>query len=443
MKHCIRNVAALLMALLMLLGALIPASAEMAISKNPLISPLPITSYTETQDEFLNIMLIGIDLSYKEKNVLTSAYKSDLMASHADALVLASINLTKNTVSLISIPRDTLVYVPGVRGVYKINNAFNCATEVNEGLMHTCDAVSRLMGGIRVDKYCAVDVEAMIALCDAIGGVDFDMEMTYKGDSSRSYKAGFQHMDGIAIFDYVRARSNSSGGNYTDIARTRRQRKMMEAIYAKLKSDPSVLSNLWAVASSGQLNFFTNLDINDVVYLVQTFAQLESTNSGSYGLEGEIKLAFGDHGWNFCFTDPENRREIIRSVYGLEVEDIPYTSFKYTEWLQKRGFAVGRYLVIGQKLLAYGRAQENATENQKLLLDQLEDAYNATVAAYDASADALDLNARDLNNAYPALRSAGEKVANSFKYMRDVKWNSSMYFFRDPLLCDYTEIDWR
>lgn len=418
---------------------------DISVSDNPLLDPVPVTGYTGTDDEFLNILLLGLDLSYEGEAINTSSSKKDLMVCHTDAVILAAINLTDYSISLISIPRDTLVYVPGVRGIYKLNNAYNCADNPANGCMHTCEAVGKLLGGIQVDKYLAVDIEAMIKLCDAIGGVDFDMEMTYSAENDRHYEAGYQHLDGVGILDYVRARKNSSGGNYTDIARTRRQRKMMEAIYQKLRGDLTLINKLMNVVSSGEVNAFTNLDMNDLFYLMQVFMSLDNAVTNSYGLEGDIKLAFGDHGWNFCFTDTANYSNVMKNVFGLDIQEIPYSSYAYTKWLMERGFGVARQIIIARQIMDYGKTNWNSLNaSQQDTLRTLKAEYENTVQAFTEASRARDEEtAKALNRARYALQAAGENAANALNYMKDAKWSSSTFYYRDPVLMDYTGIDWR
>lgn len=448
--HRIKKALAWLLAVTLLLGASPMAFAEgetlppLTVSDNPLISPLPIASYTQTEDEFLNILLMGLDLSFADQRIVTSAAKKNMLDCHADAVLLAAVNLTRHTVSLISIPRDTLVYVPGVRGVYKANNAFNCADDPTAGCYRTCEAVSQLLGGVKVERFLAVDIEAMIKLCDAMGGVDFDMEMTYTGAGGK-YTAGWQHLDGVGILDYVRARQNSSGHDYTDIARTRRQRKMMEAIYQKLRDNLHLINDILDVISKGEINVFSNLDINDLFYLMQVFMSLDKTVTASYGLEGEIRLAFGTHGWNYCFTDQAMRGKVLQEVFGLEAEDQKYASFAYTEWLKDTGFAAARQIILAGQIVNFGRQNwKSLNDTQRQALIALADAYNTAVPAFETAAETRqegDILA--MNRAVGKVTAGGKAAAKALRYMEDANWASGLYYFRDPVLTEYTDIDWR
>lgn len=153
-------------------------------SDNPLIDPKKITSYTATENEYFNILILGVDLAYDGYGTSGSrgAVKNNNFAGcHTDAVMLLSIDLTNSKLRLLSLPRDTFSYVPGERGIYKLNAAFNCADNIYDGFMRTCETVSWLCGGIRIDAYACLDIEAMIALGDEMGGVEFEMDMAYIG----------------------------------------------------------------------------------------------------------------------------------------------------------------------------------------------------------------------------------------------------------------------
>ena len=111
MMLLLRKLCTLLVACLLLICT---ASAEIE-SINPLLTPMVIDEYTQTEDEFVNILLLGID--YGGKAWHTSGGKVALEECHTDGVVVVSLNLTKDTISLISIPRDSLTYVPGVKGI--------------------------------------------------------------------------------------------------------------------------------------------------------------------------------------------------------------------------------------------------------------------------------------------------------------------------------------
>ncbi|MFH1512821.1 MAG: LCP family protein, partial [Bacillota bacterium] len=114
---------------------LFPNAGAAAESVNPLIEPYEITEYTQTTDQIVNILLLGIDLGME--GYWGSGYKNKIEDCHTDAVMVVAINLDQQRIDLISLPRDTVTYVPGVRGIYKLNAAMNCAQSLREGLENT------------------------------------------------------------------------------------------------------------------------------------------------------------------------------------------------------------------------------------------------------------------------------------------------------------------
>lgn len=436
--------AVLMLALVLAFGCMMPAQA-LESSKNPLIDPWPVP-HVETEDEFYNILLAGIDLG-NYTGVWASGGKNVLEDCHTDVVMVVSLNKTKNTVSLVSLPRDTLTYVPDVHGIYKLNAAFNCAETAEEGMERVCDAVTWLLGGVEIHNYVAVDMAALIMLVDAIGGVDFDMDMSYVGHSGITYYQGMQHLDGVGVMDYVRARKNATV-EYTDIGRTRRGRDMMmvifETIQQKMKEDGmAVAMDLINLMFSEEFNIFTKLSMADLFTLAETALSMDNLEDiGSYVLTGGYSLALED--WNFTFTDQDNRISVLKEVYGIDAEEIPYVSWNYTTWLLEYGFPVSRQIHIARQIIEYGRQQKDLTESQQQALAALEAQHDLTVAAFDTAADEQTIGANDaLTAARTRLRKLGEEASYALGYMRDAKWNTSALWYRDPLINEYTQVDWR
>ena len=444
MMQKMKKWAVLMLALVLAFGCMVPAQA-LESSQNPLIDPWPVP-HVETEDEFYNIILAGIDLG-NYTGVWASGGKNVLEDCHTDVVMVVSLNKTKDTVSLVSLPRDTLTYVPGVHGVYKLNAAFNCAETAEEGMERVCDAVTWLLGGVEIHNYVAVDMAALIMLVDAIGGVDFDMDMSYVGHSGITYYQGMQHLDGVGVMDYVRARKNATV-EYTDIGRTRRGRDMMmvifETIQQKMKEDGmAVAMDLINLMFSEEFNVFTKLSMADLFSLAEMALSMENMGDiGSYVLTGDYKLALKD--WNFTFTDQDNRISVLKEVYGIDAEKIPYVSWNYTNWLLEYGFPVSRQIHISRQIIEYGRQQKDLTDNQQQALAALEAQHDLTVAAFDTAADEQTIGANDaLTAARTKMRKLGEEASYALGYMRDAKWNNSALWYRDPLINEYTQVDWR
>lgn len=402
-------------------------------SKNLLLSKNSNLQTKETSDKFINILLLGVDVG-------GSGGKKKLEECHTDSVLVVSLNLAKKTVDLVSIPRDTLTYVPNVKGIYKLNAAFNCATSVEEGIQNSIHAVSWLLGGIKIDYYCLVDMKAMTALGHAIGGVDFDMDMAYKGSSGRKYRKGMQHLDGVGIMDYVRARKNATI-NANDLGRTGRNRRMIAAILKKLYGDMTLVSKALAVVDAGEHNIYTNIRREDVPSLSDTALTMDIQNIGSYVLTGNYRRAL--QGWNFTFTDQQHRIKVLKEVYGIDAEPIPYVSKKYTEWLDDAGFTYARYIFVAEKLLNHANSVSSATDEQKKLLGEFTLAYEETIRAFEDAADSMGgKNGRVMQEKGKKLRTLGDQLAKAFQYPDQYSWKGNKYWYRDSMINEYPDIKW-
>lgn len=435
MKKLISRILLLVMLVACFAGQTV--TAEEVVSKNPLIDPQAVEA-AKTPQRYTNILLLGIEFAGDAGSWSFSSRKSTIEKCHTDSIMVVSINMTTGDVDLVSIPRDTLTYVPEVHGIYKLNAAFNCSDSIEEGFERIRSAVSWLLGGIQIDHYCAVDQGAMIKLGDFIGGVDLDVEMTYSGAYGK-YKKGMQHLDGRGMMDYVRARTNATV-NANDLGRTARNRQMMTAIFHKIKSNASLLKSGWDYANSGEINFFTDLSLAKVLNLANKVKNADEI--GSHVLTGKYRFAFDN--WNFTFTEQEHRINVIKEVYGIDVPEIPYVSYEYTKWLHEEGFTTVRYVAYTRDMLEQFGSQENLTEEQTAALAKLEASLAETIQAFDKAADSIgaDNDQTKMIKARRAMRDAANEVSLLFTGT-EIDWYSGKLFFVDPAINEYNEVIWQ
>lgn len=151
-----------------------------------------------------------------------------------DALMLASIHQKTNSVSVISIPRDLWVRIPSY-GYERIN-----AADVFGELYHYPGGGPNLLKqtirdnlGIRVHYYMRVDFNSFIQAVDSLGGIDVDVDCRidlWDVWGGLVIDSGLQHMDGQTALYFSRGRLTTN-----DIDRSRRQRKVLLAIWEKAR----------------------------------------------------------------------------------------------------------------------------------------------------------------------------------------------------------------
>ena len=287
----------------------------------PTLDPYEVISAqadTSMMQNIVNVLLIGVDYS-EERETWNGKHEY-----HADVMMVAAINFDTNRVDLISLPRDTYAKIPGVDGIYKLNASLNCGggyeAEGGAGFLKTCEAASWMLGGIPVNYYYAVTMPAVKQLVDAVGGVDYNLDLSFKM-AGRNYSAGPTHLNGQGVLDYLRVRKNVQGSG--DLNRVNRQKKMMVALFESLQEQnlilkiPDILSSF-----SGQL--YTNCTLNQTAALTKFAYTLDSDNIGMYSMGGSITNIFN---WNFCLTDQSNRVKIVKTVYDVDVpKELEYTA---------------------------------------------------------------------------------------------------------------------
>lgn len=433
MKKSYRSLLSFIMAMLLMFGCMADAFA-LAVSNNPLVDPKLPAEPVETDDEFYNILIMGVDQGYG--NYWGSGGKRLFHECHCDQNILVSLNLTQKKINLISIPRDSITYIPGQQGIYKLNASFSCSQTQEEGAQNMVNAVSWYLGNIKIDAYCMVNMETMVALGDAMGGVDFEVDMNYTGSSGRKYKNGMQHLDGRGIMDYVRARKNATVDGH-DIGRTRRGRAMITAIYKKLRTNPELVEDLMKVINDDHYVFFTNISSADFFqYILPMFLTMDPDHVGSYILGGSYRTALID--WNFHFIDQKERKQVLKEVFGIDAEEIPYISHLYTKWLVDKGLTTVRYIHVARELINIFSQVENQTPQQAQALQEFITAHDACVAAFDTAADTQELKTdKKMLTARKTLREAGEKAMAVFGYTEKVEWFINTLWYEDPMINEW------
>ena len=435
MRYLRRSIA--VFAVLVMLAACCSGAAETEPT-NLLVSPLRRVTDTATPERLKNILLLGIDLGME--GYWGSHYKKDLAKCHTDAVMVLSVNQSTGQINLISVPRDTPVYVPRVRGIYKLNAAINCAESIEDGIRRAVESVRWLLGGIEISDYAALDMPAMIALGDAIGGVDMELEMTYTGHDGKHYKKGFQHLDGQGIMDYSRARINATV-NYNDLGRTNRQRQVVMALAEKLKGQPSLIKQAWNLIGDGEHNIFTSLKLGEALNQAAKADQSDA-EIGVYVLEGPYRSAM--RGWNFTFTDQQHRLEVLRDAFGIEAEELPYVSFEYCEWLTEQGFRIAHALNVAQQVLTYIRGLDSLPEGGQAFAERLDATYSEAAAAFDRAADGQSKETDDeMKQCRTALMQACEDAAKALGYPGRIGWDGWYYWFTDGMVNQYPDIVWQ
>lgn len=235
-----------------------------ALERDPDVDPDSLELNTNLPANVVNILLIGVD---------TRADSLDDPSAllHNDVTMILSINLDDGSLKLTSLARDLYVQIPGYQGKNRINMAYalgsrqDSANGVNRGAELTMRTVNHLFE-MNITQYVVINFYGLATIIQELGGVDLNIirgeayaindylkqngrRMTYDKWAadrqplvvvSESEHESVQHLDGIQAVMYARLRSNMRSAPTGDLARTARQRYLLETLLAKVLQDISV-----------------------------------------------------------------------------------------------------------------------------------------------------------------------------------------------------------
>jgi LCP family protein required for cell wall assembly len=183
----------------------------------------------QEQNQPLNILLLGADNGGDSESVAEDIQDGKWTPGihRSDTLMVAHIPADRQSVQLVSIPRDTWVPIPGY-GTQKINAAFSYG-----GPKLAVETVQDLTG-IQIDHVAIIDWSGFKELTTALGGVRVYIPETFYDDSQRiTWTKGWHTFEGQEALAYVRTRHGLENGDFDRIAR---QQNFMRATMGKLLS---------------------------------------------------------------------------------------------------------------------------------------------------------------------------------------------------------------
>ncbi len=328
-------------------------AAPNAPTPTPTLDPYEVISAkadTSMMQNIVNVLLIGVDYA-EERETWNGKHEY-----HSDVMMVMAINFDENRVDLISLPRDTYAKIPGVRGIYKLNASINCGGGFDApngaGFLKTCEAASWMLGGIPINYYYAVTMPAVKELVNAIGGVDYNLELSFSM-AGRNYEAGPTHLNGQGVLDYLRVRKVSTKGG--DLNRVNRQKDMLVALFESMQKQNLILK-IPDILGSFEGQLFTNCTLGQTAALTKFAYTLDKNNIGMHTMGGSETNIFN---WKFVITNQENRVDIVKDVYNIDVpRELEYTSdyaqYRWADVLATQYLDTTRPLVdfVSQELAA-------------------------------------------------------------------------------------------
>jgi len=253
----------------------------------------------------LNILVLGVDVNRDRRGQPTKEL------ARTDTIMVVGLDRYFKTVRVLSLPRDTLVEIPGQNGWHKINAAH--ALGGPEGVERTIEENFHL----RVHHYIRTDFGGFVELVDALGGVELlvEKDMDYDDNWGQLHihlKKGQQVLDGDKAHQYVRFRHDTRG----DLGRIERQQKLLRAIVQKILT-PEGLTKLPDLADIAYQHITTDLKKRELLSLAMFLKEIRSEDVET----ASLPVYSEGHG---LWPQPQEARKLLREMFGA--------SFNEREW---------------------------------------------------------------------------------------------------------------
>ena len=239
----------------------------------------------EKPSSALNYLLVGSDtregLTKEQSKLLRVGTTKSAAGARSDTMLLVHISKSRDKVSIISIPRDSLVtipehpsslnkdkIVPAAKG--KINAAF--AWGGAPLLIQTIEQETN----IKIDHYIEIGFAGFAGMVDALGGVEVCSKRDIDDPNSHLVmSAGVHTLGGIEALKYVRTRDFDGMG---DLGRMQRQQQFMSALLRKVTSTGVLLNPIKLVnffnASIATVRTDSEFNRNDLLVLAKQLKNL-------------------------------------------------------------------------------------------------------------------------------------------------------------------------
>lgn len=225
--------------------------------------------------ERLTVLVLGIDRRPNQTSFL----------SRTDTMLILSVDKAEKTASILSIPRDLYVNIPGY-GEDRINTAFQKGMSSGDPVDGAALAIATIEEnlGIHIDHYLLVDFTTVIRVIDAVGGVTIQVPFTIYdpeypdmdyGFDPFYIEAGRQTLDGATALKYMRTRHADN-----DFGRAARQQQVILAFRGQLLAMGAgqLITRIPLFFSEFSNGVFTDLSAQEVIEAAQASQEIAAEN---------------------------------------------------------------------------------------------------------------------------------------------------------------------
>ncbi|MBC7251253.1 MAG: LCP family protein, partial [Anaerolineae bacterium] len=271
--------------------------------------------YNWESKEPIHIVLLGLDQRPEESG-----------PSRTDTIIVVRVDPATNSASMLSIPRDLWVPIPGYD-----ENRINTANYIGDlkgypgGGPALVKKTIEYNLGIRVHYYVRINFEGFVRIIDRIGGIDINVPKEIRDtqypdpDNPGAYTtiyipAGPQHMDGATALKYARTRHVDS-----DFGRLARQQQVIMAVRDRVLSlglIPQLLPHLSELMNEMGDAVQTDLQPADIIRLAQLAEKIDESNIKRGIIDSTMTVPLTTYnGAQVLVLDRDKVRPLIKELF--------------------------------------------------------------------------------------------------------------------------------
>lgn len=264
------------------------------------------------REDLQTILILGLDKFEREEQ--TIAYTNKMQS---DFLVLAIIDEKANTCSLLHLNRDTMTEIPrlGLGGagagsfVGQLALAHTYGSGGSDSSLNAVKAVSNLLGGVKIDHYMTLTMDAVGKINDLVGGVTLTLLDDFTDLDPAMEQGKEMTLKGEQALLYVRNRAELDDSS--NLRRMERQRQYLNEFYKALMEknktvDGFLSSALLKVNDSFASDCSVN-QLNELSKVLETCELQPIVSIDGQAVQGEEFVEF--------YVDEDSLQETVISLF--------------------------------------------------------------------------------------------------------------------------------
>ena len=246
----------------------------------------------------LNILVIGGDGAPNRQGV------------RSDTLIVLRLDPHRRTISMLSVPRDELVQIPGY-GQNKINAAFSY------GGVKLCLQVLKQYLGVPINDFVYVDFTGFEKVVNKLGGAYLMIDTRYYNNTatddwaSINLEPGYQLLDGAQTLGFVRFRHDQNG----DFTRILRQQMFLRALKRQIAASATLTSFPRLLSAAATMSHYLVSDIaslGKLYSLVSLISQVDTSHVYQTSIAGSTPTIGGI---DYVSSTPEQVQTAVHELY--------------------------------------------------------------------------------------------------------------------------------